>query len=89
MSFSKFLIATGLAVSLAGPVAADRGLTSLQTDIARELPKYGFRDVDVKSLSTAQVAHIRHLLYSDRGVAHIRGNIGAILGNSLTKSLFK
>ncbi|MEM9581556.1 MAG: hypothetical protein AAGA08_00420 [Pseudomonadota bacterium] len=89
MTFSKFLAATGLAVSLAGPVAADRGLTPLQADVARELPNYGFTDVDVRSLTPVQLGHIKHLIYSDQSVAKIRGNIGAVLGDSLIRTLFK
>lgn len=88
MKFSKFLAASGLAVSLAAPVWAEAELTPLQADVARELPNYGFKDVDVRDLSSAQIAHIRHHLYSDNGTAKIRGNIGAVLGDSLIKTLF-
>ncbi len=88
MTFTKFLAATGLAVSCAGPVTANNGLTPLQADVARELPKYGFTDVDVTSLTPAQIGHIKHLLYSNHGTARIRGNIGAILGDSILKTLF-
>ncbi len=89
MSFTKFVAATGLAVTLAAPVYADEPLTHLQRTVSTELKTYGFKDVDVRSLSSGQIAHIHHLLYSDRGVAQIRGQIGAILGDSLLKSVFR
>lgn len=89
MSFTKFLAATGLAVSLASPSWAERPLDSLEASVAMELPNYGFDDVDVRDLSTGQIAHIHHLLYSGKGTAEIRGQIGAVLGDSLIRSFFK
>ncbi|MEM7472483.1 MAG: hypothetical protein AAF340_14125 [Pseudomonadota bacterium] len=89
MSFTKFLAATGLAVTLATPSWAERPLDTLEASVATELPNYGFKDVDVRDLSTGQIAHIHHLLYSGKGVADIRGQIGAVLGDSLIRSFFK
>ena len=89
MSFTKFIAATGLAVSLATPLWAERPLDTLEASIASELPNYGFADVDVRDLSTGQIAHIHHLLYSGKGTAEIKGQIGAVLGDSLLRTFFK
>ena len=89
MAFTKFVAAAGLAVTLAGPALASDGRASLNRDVERELRAYGFQNVDSSSLSSSQVAQIRHLLYSGKGVGTIRGQIGAILNGGLLKTLFK
>jgi hypothetical protein len=76
------------ALSLPGAVMA-AGLSPAQQSVANELPLYGFDDVDVTALTTAQLSHIQLILFSHRSAAQIRGNIGAILGDSLLKSVFK
>ncbi len=84
------LIATVLiAACLTTPAIARDHLSSVKTNLERELPNYGFADVDLNSLSSTQIMHINHLLYSNKSVSQIRGNIGAILGDSLIKTLFK
>ncbi len=82
MRFSKFIMATGMAVSLAGPVTAD-GTSQLERSVATILPQYGYADVDVSSLNSAQLAQIKHLAGSNKGQGEIRGQIGAVLGNSI------
>lgn len=78
-----------LALAMPGIASANIGLNQLQQTVANELPIYGFDDVDVASLSTAQLHHINLILFSGRSNARIRGNIGAVLGDSLLKSVFK
>ncbi|GFE65028.1 hypothetical protein [Litoreibacter roseus] len=70
-----FLAGTGAAVAN----------SQLEASVARELPRYGFADVDVSRLSTGQLAHINHLLHSNRGTSEIRGLIGAVLGKSVIR----
>ncbi len=86
MLWKPILIAAILAAPL--PALAQPKLTQLQASVAAELPHYGFRDVDVTTLSSGTLAHINHLLHSDKSVAQIRGNIGAVLGDSALKTLF-
>ncbi len=78
-----------LSLALPAGAFANTGLDQLQQTIANELPIHGFDDVDVTELSTAQLHHIHMLLFSGRSAAQIRGNIGAILGDSLLKTIFK
>lgn len=85
MTLKPFLVAALLAISGAH---AQSGLTPLQASVAAELPSYGYHDVDVTTLSSTKLAHIHHLLYSDKSVSQIRGNIGAVLGKSLISSVF-
>lgn len=84
MTFTKFLAATGLAVSLAGPVAAN---DQLANEVQNILPKYGYTNVDISELNSAQLAQIKHLAESNKGVGTIRGQIGAVLGNSIINFL--
>lgn len=86
MRFSKFLATTGLAVSLASPLSAGSA-TQLQKQVADILPQYGYTGVDVSELNSAQLAQIRHLAASNKGQGDIRGQIGAVLGNSIIKFL--
>lgn len=74
--------------ALGAPAVAQGDLTQMQINTKRALMEYGFRDVDVTALSTAQMAQIAHLSSSELGVASIKGQVGAVLGNSLLKSLF-
>lgn len=60
-------------------VAQHAPLTGQRANIARDLPHYGYRDVDVRSLSTSQVAQIDHLIHSGRSNNAIRGLIGSTL----------
>jgi hypothetical protein len=76
-----------LALSLPGAALAN-GLSQAQQTVANELPLYGFKDVDVTTLSTAQLSHIQLILFSHRSSAQIRGNIGAVLGNSMLNTVF-
>jgi len=68
MTFTKFLAATGLAVSLAGPVAAN---DQLANEVKNILPKYGYTNVDISELNSAQLAQIKHLAGSNKGVPTI------------------
>jgi len=78
-----------LILSLPAAALANDGLTQIQRAVANELPTYGFNDVDVTQLTTSQLSHIHVILFSNRSNAQIRGNIGAILGNSLLNFIFK
>lgn len=83
------LILTSLVAALlaaSGPASANT--TPMRQHLKNELPTYGFKDVDVDGLTNVQVAHIHHLLHSNKSPAKIRGNIGAILGDSIL-NLFK
>jgi hypothetical protein len=85
MRFSKFLMASGLAVSLAAPVSAAGTLTQLQSSASRALQTYGYQNVDTTQLSSAQLAQITHLAGSGKGHGDIRGSIGAVLNNRIVK----
>lgn len=61
--------------SMTGPAT----MSGPRAIIARELPHYGFRDVDVRALSTGQVAQIYALLHSNRSHGDKRGLIGSTL----------
>lgn len=84
----NLIMSLGLAVSLVAPLQAQDAQSSVRQHLKQELPFYGFRDVDVDSLTSTQVMHINHLLHSNKTTSQIRGNIGAVLGDSLF-SLFK
>ena len=91
------ILATCLAASLAAPAAAqsialpqpdyavsgDTPLTGTRASVARELPRFGFGDIDVRRLSSGQVAHIHGLVYSGRSDGDIRGHISATLRRGL------
>ena len=85
----KLLTLALVAICLSTPVAANDPQSSVKTNLARELPKYGFKDVDLDALSNNKIMHINHLIHSNKSVAQLRGNIGAVLGDSLFKTLFK
>ncbi len=83
----KRMTLTAIVVALALPAAASQA--PIRDHLKQELPTWGYRNVDVDGLSRAQVVHINHLLHSNKSPSQIRGNIGAILGDSLLKTLFK
>jgi len=85
MRFSKFLATTGMAVSLAAPVAAADSLTQLQSSASHVLQTYGYADVDPTQLNSAQLAQINHLAGSNKGHGAIRGSIGAVIENRIVK----
>lgn len=82
----KRLTLVAILTALALPAAASQA--PIREHLKQELPTWGYADVDVDGLTTAQVAHINHLLHSNKSPAQIRGNIGAILGDSILKTLF-
>lgn len=82
----KRLTFAAIAVAVALPAAASQA--PIREHLKQELPTWGYSDVDVDGLTRAQVVHINHLLHSNKSPSQIRGNIGAILGDSLLKTLF-
>ena len=82
----KRLTLAAILTALALPAAASQA--PIREHLKHELPTWGYADVDVDGLTTAQVSHINHLLHSNKSPAQIRGNIGAILGDSILKTLF-
>ncbi|MEP5760826.1 MAG: hypothetical protein ABJ327_16250 [Litoreibacter sp.] len=78
------LIALTCAVTLAltMPSAAQNNKSQLQLNTQRALEQYGYRGVDVSSLSTRQMAQITFFASSDFGTARIKGQIGAVLRKS-------
>ncbi|EPX77244.1 hypothetical protein [Litoreibacter arenae] len=82
----KRLALIAILAALALPAAANQ--TPMREHLKQELPIWGFGDVDVDSLTRAQVVHINHLLHSNKSPSQIRGNIGAVLGNSMINTLF-
>lgn len=73
-------VALAAAAAAPGPVAAQAAqLTGQRLHISRELPRYGFRDVDVGRLSNAQVHQIAYLIHSNRSHGDVQGLIGATL----------
>ena len=88
------LLALCAALILATPLSAQQaaqhaGRAQLQNAVAQELPVYGFRDVDVRDLSTLQLTQINHLVNSSRSASRIRGGIGVVLGDSFIRNLFR
>ena len=83
----NLIITLGLAVSLVAPLQARDAQASVRDHLKQTLPTYGFRDVDVDSLTSSQVMHINHLLHSNKTTSQIRGNIGAVLGDSFLNVL--
>ncbi|SFR33255.1 hypothetical protein [Litoreibacter janthinus] len=82
----KRLSLIALLALLAQPAAASQ--SPMRDHLKQELPTWGYADVDVDGLTRRQVVHINHLLHSNKTPAQIRGNIGAVLGDSLLKTLF-
>lgn len=82
----KRLTLAVLLATLALPAAASQA--PMRDHLKQELPIWGYGDVDVDGLTRQQVVHINHLLHSNKTPAQIRGNIGAVLGDSFLKTLF-
>lgn len=80
------IITAVMLAALAAPALASQ--TQIRDHLKNELPIWGYADVDVDGLTRAQVVHINHLLHSNKSPSQIRGNIGAILGDSMLKTLF-
>lgn len=55
------------------------GNAPMKDGIARELPIYGFEDVDLEALDNRQLARINQILNSGRSAAEIKGDIGVVL----------
>ncbi len=98
----RILILT-LAIALAAPVVAQtRGvyyaydvdevppgpLRGQRADVAVNLPRYGYRDVDVRRLSNGQVAQISALIHSNRSEGDIRSLVASTLrGGALQRTI--
>lgn len=98
----RILILT-LAVALSAPVAAQtRGvyyaydidevppgpLRGQRADVAVNLPRYGYRDVDVRRLSNGQIAQISALIHSNRSEGDIRSLVASTLrGGALQRTI--
>ncbi|MBM2575242.1 hypothetical protein JQC91_02895 [Jannaschia sp. Os4] len=54
-------------------------LTGARANIAQQLYQYGYGDVDVRRLTTSQVAQINYLLHAGRSGGDTRALIGAAL----------
>ncbi|SFJ09168.1 hypothetical protein [Jannaschia pohangensis] len=77
------LSAQGVFIDAPTSATSTAGLSGLRREIARELPRYGYRDVDVRSLSSGQVAHIYNLLHAGRSGNDTRNLIGGVLRRGL------
>lgn len=58
--------ATLLAAMLAATAAPVAATPQLRLLVEQELPSWGYSDVDVSQLTTAQVAQLHHIMHSDR-----------------------
>jgi hypothetical protein len=67
--------------------ASERGapLTGLRAHVARQLPLFGFYDVDVRRLSTGQVVAINSVIHSGRS----RGDVTGMIGGTLRRGLLQ
>ncbi|WP_371156661.1 hypothetical protein [Jannaschia sp. 2305UL9-9] len=63
-------------------------LSGQRVNLARDLAFYGYRDVDVRSLSNAQVAQIDHLVHSGRSNNQVRSLIGSTLRRGIISRRF-
>lgn len=72
------------------PATAYADRTPLEQSVARELPRYGFKDVDVDQLSSSQVAALYMLVHGKRSHGDKRALIKSTLGgrNTLRGLLF-
>lgn len=75
----KLLIPAAIAGAVGLIFFARGGTAPMADNIARELPVYGFEDVDVAKLDAKQLARINEILTSDRSAAQIKGDIGVVL----------
>jgi hypothetical protein len=75
--------AQGAFVSPPPAAATETPLRGVRAAIARELPRFGYPDVDVRRLGPSQVAHIHYFVFSNRSQGDIRGAIGATLRRGL------
>ncbi|MEP3347310.1 MAG: hypothetical protein ABJN34_07215 [Litoreibacter sp.] len=82
----KHILIAALIGTFALPAAANN-LTQLQRGAQVALHNYGYHDVDVTELNTAQLAQIRHLAGSGKGHGDIRGSIGAVVRNGIVNFL--
>ncbi|MEL6587204.1 MAG: hypothetical protein AAFY65_10035 [Pseudomonadota bacterium] len=60
-------------------------LRGMRANIARQLPRFGHRNVDVRNLSNAQVAQINSLMHSGRS----HGDISSLIGGTLRKGFLQ
>ena len=70
----------GAAVLAAFGLSAEAS-DQLRLSVRHELPRYGV-EVDVRSLSTAQLAAIHHILHSDHSHSEKRGLIRSAVGGA-------
>lgn len=84
------IVTLALAALAAAPAAAEPPRDQLLAAVARELPVYGFTEVDPRTLSRAQLAQIHHIMHSDRSESDKRAMIQSALGgpNTLRGLLF-
>ncbi|MEM8822586.1 MAG: hypothetical protein AAGF30_03155 [Pseudomonadota bacterium] len=54
-------------------------LTGARANVQRQLPRFGYHNVDVRRLSTAQVSAINSLVHSDEAIGDIRIQIRSAL----------
>jgi hypothetical protein len=64
-------------------IAREAPLTGIRASIARDLPYFGFRDVDVRALRLSQAAQIHYLIHSGRSRGDIRRQIRSTLKGGL------
>lgn len=79
---TRVFLSAVLAATVTTALPASANSSPMRENVKNQLPIWGFGDVDVDSLSSSQVVHINHLLHSNKSPSQIRGNIGAILGDS-------
>ncbi len=62
------------------PSAATSGpLAGKRSHVAQELRLLGYFDVDMRSLSNGQVAHIDNIIHSGLSQGAVRGQVGTVL----------
>ena len=81
-------LACAATLALTMPGVAQNNKSQLQLNTQRALEQYGYRGVDVTSLSTRQMAQITFFASSDLGTGRIKGQIGAVLGKSIIRTVF-
>ena len=78
LAFPMAASAQGVFVPPPGDVAG-APLTGQRAHVSRELPRYGYGGVDVRRLSSGQVAAIASFLHSGRSEGDVRSLIGGVL----------